>query len=124
MKIKLLLVLLFILGTFFRLYRLSSYPPLLWDEAALGYNSYSILKTGRDEFGQVLPLIFKSFGDYKPGLYIYLTLPFVKLLGLSVLSVRLPGVIFGSIPICGRRISGSSNFGPYTDMNKIGIFCI
>lgn len=97
MKTKLFLLFLFILGAFLRLYRLNSYPPLLWDEAALGYNSYSILKTGRDEFGQTLPLIFKSFGDYKPGLYIYLTLPFVKLLGLSVLSVRLPSVIFGLI---------------------------
>lgn len=71
--------------------------PLLWDEAALGYNAYSILETGRDEYGQVLPLIFKSFGDYKPGLYIYLCLPFIKLFGLNEIAVRLPSILLGSL---------------------------
>lgn len=75
----------------------SSYPPLLWDEASIGYNAYSILKTGRDEYGKFLPIIFKSFGDYKPGLYIYLTIPFIAIFGLTELSVRLPSVILGSI---------------------------
>jgi len=71
--------------------------PLLWDEAALGYNAYSILQTGRDEYNQFLPLIFKSFGDYKPGLYVYLCLPFIKFFGLSDLSVRLPSILLGSL---------------------------
>lgn len=75
----------------------SSYPPLLWDEASLGYNAYSILKTGKDEYGTTLPLVFKSFGDYKPGLYIYLTVPFVAVFGLNSLSVRLPSIILGSL---------------------------
>lgn len=71
--------------------------PLLWDEAALGYNAYSISQTGRDEYGQFLPFIFKSFGDYKPGLYIYLIVPFVKIFGLSLLTTRLPSIIIGSL---------------------------
>lgn len=75
----------------------NNYPPLLWDEASIGYNAYSLLKTGRDEYGQIFPLIFKSFGDYKPGFYIYLTIPFVAILGLSELSVRLPSIILGSL---------------------------
>ncbi|HBP51411.1 TPA: hypothetical protein DD455_03715 [Candidatus Shapirobacteria bacterium] len=74
-----------------------TYPPLLWDEAALGYNAYSILQTGRDEYGQFLPLVFKSFGDYKPGLYVYLTVPFVAIFGLTPLAVRLPSIILGSL---------------------------
>lgn len=75
----------------------SNYPPLLWDEASLGYNAYSILKTGKDEYGTFLPLIFKSFGDYKPGFYVYLTLPFVAVFGLNSLAVRLPSIILGSL---------------------------
>lgn len=74
-----------------------SYPPLLWDEASLGYNAYSILKTGRDEYGQFLPYIFKSFGDYKPGFYVYLAVPFIAVFGLNPLSVRLPSIILGSL---------------------------
>ncbi|MDD3999137.1 MAG: phospholipid carrier-dependent glycosyltransferase [Candidatus Shapirobacteria bacterium] len=95
-KEKLLLIIIIIAAFFIRIYNYN-YPPLLWDEAALGYNAFSILKTGRDEYGQFLPLIFKSFGDYKPGLYIYLTLPSVAIFGLNPLAVRLPSIILGSL---------------------------
>ncbi|MGB6838877.1 MAG: glycosyltransferase family 39 protein, partial [Microgenomates group bacterium] len=69
------------------------------DEAALGYNAYSILKTGRDEYGQLFPIIFKSFGDYKPGLYIYLTVPSVAIFGLNEFAVRFPGALAGIMAV-------------------------
>ena len=101
-KTSLILAIILFLGFSLRLYRLSSLPPgLTWDEAALGYNAYSILKTARDEHGAFLPLIFKSFGDYKPGLYVYLTVPFVALFGLNEFAVRLPSVVFGTLAIYG-----------------------
>lgn len=71
--------------------------PLLWDEASLGYNAYSIIKTGKDEYGNILPLIFKSFGDYKPGFYVYLCIPFIYIFGLNELTVRIPSIILGSL---------------------------
>ncbi len=97
MKNKYFLILILIISFGLRIYRVGQYPPLLWDEASLGYNAYSILKTGKDEYGQFMPLIFKSFGDYKPGLYIYLSIPFVGILGLNQLAVRLPSIILGSL---------------------------
>lgn len=103
-KEKFILILILITAFFIRIYNYS-YPPLLWDEAALGYNAFSILHTARDEYGQFIPLIFKSFGDYKPGLYIYLTVPFVAIFGLSPLAVRLPSIILGSLlPLLGYLI--------------------
>jgi len=79
-----------------RLWNLGSLPPALSpDEASLGYNSYSILKTGRDEYGKFMPIIFKSFGDYKPGLYVYASVPFVAILGLTEWAVRLPSALSG-----------------------------
>lgn len=93
-KLFLLIVLLF--SFLIRFYQAGEYPTLLWDEAAIGYNAYSLLETGKDEYGIPFPLIFKSFGDYKPGLYIYLTLPFIKLLGLNTLAVRLPSILLGT----------------------------
>jgi len=96
-KKSLFLIILFVIGFLIRIYKINSYPPLLWDEAALGYNAYSVLKTARDEHGQLLPIIFKSFGDFKPGLYVYLCLPFVKIFGLNPLAVRLPSVLLGSL---------------------------
>ncbi len=97
MKTKHLLILITLVSLALRLYQVSNYPPLLWDETALGYNAYSILKTARDEHGTFLPLIFKSFGDYKPGLYVYLAVPFVAIFGLTPLAVRLPSLILGSL---------------------------
>lgn len=93
---KYCLIVIIVIAAFLRLWNLSSIPPHLTpDEAALGYNAYSVLKTGRDEHGQLLPIIFKSFGDYKPGLYIYLTVPFVATFGLNEWAVRLPSALAG-----------------------------
>src|ERR1700690_4642339 len=95
-----LIVFVLLIALFLRVYHISSNPPgLTPDEAALGYNAYSILKTGKDEYGTVLPVIFKSFGDYKPGLYIYLDVPFVALGGLNETTTRLPSVIAGVVTV-------------------------
>lgn len=95
-----ILLAILLLATVLRLCSLGSIPPHLTpDEAALGYNAYSILKTGRDEHGQLLPIIFKSFGDYKPGLYVYLTAPFVAIFGLSEFAVRLPSALAGIVAV-------------------------
>ncbi|NTU72670.1 phospholipid carrier-dependent glycosyltransferase [Candidatus Roizmanbacteria bacterium] len=59
------------------------------DEAAFGYNAYSISQTGKDEYGAFLPLRLKSFGDYKMPLYSYLSVPFIKIMGLTELSTRM-----------------------------------
>ncbi len=93
-------ILVFFFALALRLYKLGQYPNgLLWDEAALGYNAYSILKTARDEYGEFLPVIFKSFGDYKPGVYVYLAIPGIALLGLNEFAVRLPSAFFGALTV-------------------------
>ena len=89
-----------ILAAALRLWNLGSIPPHLTpDEASLGYNAYSILRTRRDEYGQLLPVIFKSFGDFKPGLYVYLTVPSVLIFGLTEFAVRFPAALAGIISI-------------------------
>ena len=91
-----LLILIVILAFSLRVYKLGDYPlGLTWDEPALGYNAYSILKTGRDEYGKLLPITFKSFGDYKPGLFIYYLLPSVAFFGLTKFAIRLPSALAG-----------------------------
>lgn len=93
---KILLVIIILLGLFLRVYKLDSVPPgLTWDEAALGYNAYSISQTLKDEYGNFLPLTLKSFGDYKPALYAYLIIPFLWVFGLTEIAVRLPSVFAG-----------------------------
>lgn len=65
------------------------------DEAAYGYNAYSILKTGMDEYGKKFPIILQSFGDGKAAIYSYLTIPFIAMFGLTEIAVRMPSVVFG-----------------------------
>lgn len=96
------IIFLTVLAAVLRLWRLDSVPPGLYqDETAIGYNAYSILTTGKDEHGVSYPLYFKSFGDWKLPVYIYLTVPSVKLFGLTPIAVRLPSAIFGilSVPL-------------------------
>lgn len=90
------LILIAVLAFSLRVYKLGEYPVgLTWDEPALGYNAYSILKTGRDEYGKLLPITFKSFGDYKPGLFIYYLIPSVAIFGLNKFAIRLPAALAG-----------------------------
>jgi 4-amino-4-deoxy-L-arabinose transferase-like glycosyltransferase len=98
--IWIILFLIIILASVLRLWQLGNVPPSPdWDEVALGYNAYSIIHTGRDEFGKLLPVVLRSFDDYKPALYAYLTIPSVLLFGLNTFAVRLPSAIFGIISV-------------------------
>jgi len=85
-----------LLASLLRLFYLGKTPiSLEWDEVAIGYDAYSILETGRDQFGKFLPITFRSLDDYKPPIYEYITVPVVALFGLSEFSVRLPSAILG-----------------------------
>lgn len=83
-----------------RIYSLQDNPPGFFaDEASIGYNAYQILKTGRDEHGRFLPVLFEAFGEYKSPIQIYATVPFVYIFGLNEVSVRLTSVIFAVLTI-------------------------
>lgn len=96
-KAKLLFSLILVLAFFLRFFLLGRNPPsLYWDEASLGYNAYSILTTGRDEHGEVMPLArFIAYGDYKPPGYIYSTVLSIFIFGLTEFAVRFPSAISG-----------------------------
>ncbi len=95
-----LLVAVFCIGFFLRFWQLDQVPPSLsHDEVAIGYNSYSLLKTGKDEYDQPFPLLFRSFDDYKlPGM-VYATIPSVATFGLNEWGVRIPSALFGSLAV-------------------------
>ena len=86
------------------------------DEAASGYNAYAILHTGYDENGAFLPLFVWSFQAYKYPLYIYPSMVWVGLLGLTELATRLQSALYGVGTVAvvygigyrstGRRIAG------------------
>lgn len=100
MKHRVLIVLIVAIGLFLRVYKLPEIPVgLHGDEASIGYNAYSLLKTARDQDGNFLPLAFDQFGNFRAPGYQYIDVPFVALLGLNAFAVRLPAAIFGSFTI-------------------------
>lgn len=95
-----LIIIIVLLASVLRFYQLGQNPPSLdWDETAHGYNAYSILKTGRDEYGYKLPLYFRSFDDYKPPIYTYLVVPSVAIFGLNDFAVRFPSAFLGVLAV-------------------------
>jgi 4-amino-4-deoxy-L-arabinose transferase-like glycosyltransferase len=95
-----LLIGIMLIGACLRLYNLGAVPISPdWDEAALGYNAYSILQTGRDEYGKLFPVVLRSFDDYKPALYTYFVIPAILAFDLTTFAVRLPSVVFGLLAI-------------------------
>lgn len=101
-KRKTLIVLLFItlLGTFLRLYRLDKFPSSLFsDEVDVGYQAYSILRTGKDYSGQSWPVSFHSLSDWRTPLLLYSTVPFIAFFGLNEWGVRLPPAVFGILTL-------------------------
>ncbi len=101
MKYRLVLLIILILALGVRLYHLNSNPPSLnWDEVSHGYNAYSLLTTGMDQWGQPWPIVnFRAYGDYPVPLNLYLTLPFVKFLGLNAFAIRLPHALLGVLTV-------------------------
>lgn len=99
-RTKILLLLIVVLGAFLRFYRLVEVPPSLFgDEVDVGYQAYSIFKTGRDYSGNFLPIHFQSLADWRTPLFLYATVPFVWLFGLTELGVRFLPALMGVLTI-------------------------
>ncbi len=116
-KIKKILPLLLIVlfGALIRLNGFGETPKSMnWDEVSTSYNAWSIIQTGRDEYGDLLPMVFRSFDDYKVPLYVYLTIPIVLIFGPIDYVVRIPNLILGTLSILGifllsRRLFENKN---------------
>jgi len=91
-----------VLAMLMRLWALGEWPHGLdEDEVSIGYNAYSILHTGADEYGERWPASFRAFGEYKRPLPVYATVPAIALFGLNPTAVRLPAALIGvaSVPL-------------------------
>lgn len=100
MKEKILLLAIIFIALFLRIYKVDTIPPGLYqDEAAIGYNAYTILQKGTDEYGIKTPIFFKSFGDYKLPVYIYTTSASIAVFGRNDFAVRFPSIALGTLTV-------------------------
>lgn len=97
---KIILLFIVALALILRLYKVTADPLALnWDEVSIGYNAYSILKTGKDEWGETMPLHFRSYGEYKLPIQIYTSIPGIAIFGLNELGVRITPVAYGTLTV-------------------------
>jgi 4-amino-4-deoxy-L-arabinose transferase-like glycosyltransferase len=110
--LTILFLLILAMGVFARTWEYNQLPSGLHrDEASHAYDAYSVFKYGEDRNGVHYPLQFVSWGDGQTVLYPYLAIPFMAVLGLTPLAIRLPNLIAGIliIPLAfltGRRMLG------------------
>lgn len=89
-----------LLGFFLYFYKVGEIAPGLGlDEVVSGYNAYSLLLTGKDEYGKFFPVTFRFSNTYSPPLYTYLTIPMVALFELTMAATRMVSVISGTLSI-------------------------
>ncbi len=120
------LILIFLIALFLRLFNLSNVPPgLNTDESSYAYNAYSILKTGKDEWGNRLPLVIESFGDHKPPMNAYVVLPSIYVLGLNNYAVRFPFAALNSLSVVAMYLLVKAlfrdDFGSKSLVNKLAL---
>ncbi len=99
-RVNLILVLIFLLALGLRVYMLNTVPTgFQSDSIDVGYVGKFLVLNGRDPAGNVLPLYFNKFGDFRPTGLFYLSGIFQLLLGSNVFSVGLVTALFGSISV-------------------------
>lgn len=93
-------ILIIIVGILVRLVNFGNAPGgLNVDEAFSGYETYSLLNYGVDAEGYHNPCYFVAWGGGMNALQGYLGIPFMKLLGVSEIAVRLPQLILACISL-------------------------
>lgn len=86
----------FITGFLFRIWGFGRIPGgLNQDELAAGYESFSLLVSGSDKWGNPWPVYFPAWGSGQNVLLSYIQIPIIAIFGLNTVSLRLPSLIFG-----------------------------
>lgn len=99
-RIFIILLCITLVAFLLRFYKLYQIPPgINRDEGSIAYTAYSLLQTGRDEYGRWFPISFQSFGDWKLPLYMYIVMAPTALFGMSEFTVRCPSALFGTFTV-------------------------
>lgn len=99
-KYEFIFYLLIAIGCLVRSIGINLYPHgLNVDEASSTYEAFSILNYGVDRNGNSFPVFLEAWGSGQNALYTYIMIPFIKLLGVNIISTRLPMVLISCISL-------------------------
>lgn len=95
-----------------RLAALGSIPNgLSHDEAVKGYDAWSVLRTGRDQYGERFPIVFRAIGDEREAAMPYLIVLSEAVFGPTDFAVRLPAALAGVALVLGTYLLGGELLG-------------
>lgn len=96
----------YILAILSRLIFLSTSPAGLHvDEAGMAYDAFCLANYGVDRNLLSFPVYLINYGGGQSALYAYVAALFIKFMGLNIIAIRLPGVIFSLITLfAGEKI--------------------
>lgn len=81
------------------------------DEISMGYNVWSLSRYGTDRYGVSYPIYFDNDGSGQSSLYIYVATILAKVFGYSIVTLRLPAVLFGLLLLIFVSLSAYKMFG-------------
>lgn len=94
------LLLIFLLALILRFYNLGSVPAGFHnDEVDVGYVGKFLILHGRDPAGNILPLAFNKYGDFRPTGLFYLAGISQLIFGSNEFAVRFPTALFGALTV-------------------------
>lgn len=70
------------------------------DEMGMGYDAWCLANFGVDRYLKSYPVYLTNFGGGQSALYAYLCKPLVKAFGLSVTTIRIPGIALFLVAAC------------------------
>lgn len=89
------------IAAFIHLYRIGNIPNGIHvDEMGMGYDAWCLANFGVDRYLKSYPVYLTNFGGGQSALYAYLCMPLVKAFGLSVATVRIPGIALFLVAAC------------------------
>lgn len=117
---------LLVLAAFLRVYRIAQVPlEMHIDEAGLGLNAWSLAYYGTDRYGNWLPVCPSNFYGEQSAFYTYFCALLVRLFGLNLTTLRLPGVIMGIVAVLFGALIMREKWGQkgfLTGLALLGIF--
>lgn len=108
-----MVVLLLAAGIFIRAFHFGVIPVgVHQDEAMAAVDALALLKHGTDRFGMRFPVHFTAWGNSQMSVFLsYCMIPFIKMFGFSIVSIRLPLLITSCVGLLavylfGRHVGG------------------
>lgn len=107
---------------FVHVYRLKDVPVgINIDEIGMGYDAWALSHFGVDRWGISLPVYLQNHGNGQSVLYCLLCMPFIRLLGITEIAMRIPAVLASFVTMIA---GGKLIWNQYRDRKVLFLFAL